>query len=72
MLGRKPKLKLSNDKDPIVCLIQEQFSTIYSNKEQFYDRCSKKEQSFTKFSKKKQDKNCQADKSAHMQPVKPA
>ena len=41
-------------------------------KEQYSDGSSKKVQSFTKCSKKKQDKSCQADKSAHMWPVKPA
>ena len=48
-----------------MCSIQEQSSTICSNKEQFYDGSSKKEQS-------KQDKNCQADQSTHMQLVMPA
>ena len=55
-----------------MCSIQEQSSTIGSNKELFYDGCSKKEESFTKCSKQKQDKSCQTDKNAHMQPVKPA
>ena len=72
MIVRKPKLKRSNEKVHIVCSLQEQSSTICSNKEQFYYGCSKKEQSFTKCFKKKQDKNCQANKSAHMWPAKPA
>ena len=68
MLVRKPKLKLSNGKAPIVCSSDGQCK---SNKEQFVNICSK-EQSSATCTRNTGDKNCQANKSPHMWPVKPA
>ena len=65
MLARKPKLKSSNEKAPIVCSSDGQ-----PNKEQFVNICLN-EQSSATCTRNTGDKNCQADKSAHMWPVKP-
>ena len=67
MLVRKPKLKSSNEKAPIVCSSDGEPK---SNKN-FFNICSN-EQTNTTCTRNTWDKNCQADKSAHMQPVKPA
>ena len=66
MLVRKPKLKTSHEEAPLVCSSDEHSK---SNK-RFATICLKEHFNITS-TRNNEGKNCQADKSTHMQPKKP-